>query len=378
MRILFVASLHHPEALQAAIAATPPGQPPPLFPPSMGQHLWDKALRKRGHITDVFYRNIPFFGGVHSLRHTQGITPGKLIAALASRVPPEVNPDYRLRNRRLIEQAREFAPDVLWLVGDNSVIVPDTLAAIKRETGCKLVYSTGVSPIVFARPIEKRAARLYDLVLVNDYYHGIQWLELGASRMECLPISACDPDFHHPYDLSPEERAAYACDVGFVGTLVPDNLYRRRVQALEALRDFDLGIWSVHEVPPSLRPFVRGRALGESMLRVLSAAKITINTHGDFMRYGGNMRTFEAAGVGVFQIADDLPGTCQWFTPGETIVTYSDEDDLQTKVAYYLAHDAEREALARRARDHAYAHHTYDQRMARVEELVSSLQLMAG
>jgi spore maturation protein CgeB len=145
------------------------------------------------------------------------------------------------------------------------------------------------------------------------------------------------------------------------------------VEALEALRDFDLGIWSVHDVPPALRPHVRGRALGEEMLKILSAAKITINVHGDFMRYGGNMRTFEAASAGVFQIADDLPGTRQWFREGKTIVTFKDLDDLRTKVAYYLAHEAERQAIAHQAQAHVYAHHTYDQRMAQVEALIDDL-----
>lgn len=373
MRFLFVASLHHPEVLQTAVANTPPGQAPPLFPPSMGQHLWDKALRKRGHTTAVFYRNLSAFGGgIQSHRHTERITPGKLLAAALQRFPPEANPDYQLRNRRLIEQARAFMPEVLWIVGDNTVIYPNTLAAIKRETGCTLLYSTGTSPIVFARPIERRAARLYDLVLVNDYYHGIQWLELGAPRMECLPISACDPDFHHPYTLTEAERKAYQCDIAFVGTLVPDQLYSRRVAALAALRDFDLGIWSVHEAPASLRGQVRGQALGEDMLDVLSAARIAINVHGDFMRYGGNMRLFEAAGAGVFQIVDDLPGIHQWFTESDTVVTYRDAADLCQKARYYLDHDAEREALARRAREHVYAHHTYDQRMARVEALLAA------
>lgn len=373
MRILFVASLHHPEAFQKAIEATPPGQEPPLFPPSMGQHLWDKALRKRGHITDVFYRNMPAVGGLKSERHTERLTPGKLLAGAMNRLPPETNPEYRRRNRRLLEKAADFKPDVVWLVGDNRVIYPETLSALKQETGCKLVYSTGISPIVFSQPIERRAARLYDLVLVNDYYHGIQWLELGAKRMECLPISACDPDFHHPYELTEAERQAYQCDIAFVGTLVPDNLYSQRVAALEALRDFDLGIWSVHDVPASLKPNFRGYALGEDMLEVFSAAKMTVNIHGDFMRYGGNMRLFEAAGVGIFQIADDLPGTHQWFTEGETIVTFRDADDLRAKVAYYLAHDAERQAIAHRAQAHVYQNHTYDQRMAQVEALIAAL-----
>jgi spore maturation protein CgeB len=373
MRILFVASLHHPDNLQAAIAATPPGGKPPLFPPSQQQHMWDKAMRKRGHITDVFYRNLPTIGQHKAQRHSEKLTPGKILMGLLNRVPAEANPDFRLRNRRLLEKVRDFKPDVLWLSGDNRVIYPDTLAAIKRDSGCKIIYSTGISPIVFSLPIERRAARLYDLVLVNDFYHGVQWLELGARHMECLPNSACDPDFHHPYTLTDAERKAYTCDIAFVGTLVPDNLYSLRVQALEALRDFDLGIWSVHDVPASLKSNFRGYALGEDMLEVFSAAKITVNLHGDFMRYGGNMRLFEAAGVGIFQIADDLPGVRQWFTEGETIVTYRDLDDLRTKVAYYLEHDAERQAIASRAQAHVYANHTYDQRMARVEERIATL-----
>ncbi len=374
MRFLFVASLHHPEALAQAVAATPAGARPPLFPPSMAQHFYEKELVRRGHTLEVFYRNLPAWGGgVRSQRHSAGLTPGKIVGALARRIRPQLNPDIRTRNARLLARAREMRPDVLWIVGDNTVIYPETIAAIKRETGCIVVYASGTSPIVFSHAMERQAARLYDLVLVNDFYHGVQWLELGAARMECLPIAATDPDFHHPYALTPEEAAAYQCDIAFVGTLVPNNLYSRRVEALEALRDFDLGIWSVHDVPPSLRAHVRGAALGQQMLRVLSGARLTINTHGDFMRYGGNMRLFEAAGVGVVQIADDLPGNHQWFTPGENIVTYSDNADLRAKVADLLARPDERAALAERARAHVYAHHTYSQRVDRLETLLAEI-----
>ncbi|MCA0454186.1 MAG: glycosyltransferase [Chloroflexi bacterium] len=374
MRILFVAALHHPEVLQAAIAATPAGEQPPLFPTSAAQHFWEKALKKRGHVVDVFYRNLPAWGGeLKSQRYTNRWTPARVATAIAYRIPPEFNPEYRLRNQRLIDKAREFKPDWLWMTGDNTVITASTLAQIKAETGCKVIYATGTSPIVFSRPVERKAAPLYDLVIVNDYYHGIQWLELGAKHMDCMPMVACDPAFHHPYPLTHEQRRAFTCDIAFVGTLIPDNLYSQRIQALEALHDFDLGVWSVHEVPSSLRPKARGGALGEDMLEVLSAAKMTINTHGDFMRYGGNMRLFEAAAVGVFQIADNLPGVQRWFTEGETIITYNDLDDLRAKVHYYLDHDTEREHIVQRAREHVYTHHTYTQRVERLEALVSSI-----
>jgi spore maturation protein CgeB len=54
-------------------------------------------------------------------------------------------------------------------------------------------------------------------------------------------------------------------------------------------------------------------------------------------------------------------------------VTFRDADDLREKVAYYLSHDVEREAIAHCAQEYVYQHHTYDQRMARVEALLTAL-----
>jgi spore maturation protein CgeB len=108
------------------------------------------------------------------------------------------------------------------------------------------------------------------------------------------------------------------------------------------------------------------------MLKILSAAKLCFNTHGDFVFYGGNLRLFEVAGAGVAQIAEDLPGTRAWF-PNDTIIVYIDHADLRAKVGAILRDDAGREAMAARARAHVYAHHTYDVRAARFEELMKEL-----
>jgi spore maturation protein CgeB len=105
------------------------------------------------------------------------------------------------------------------------------------------------------------------------------------------------------------------------------------------------------------------------MLKILSASKISLNVHGDFMRYGGNMRLFEAAGAGSFQLVDDRPGVREWFTPGEHLVIYNSLDDLRDKVTYYLAHPDERERIAAAGRAHALAHHTYEQRLAQLEDV---------
>ena len=369
MRILFVASLTHVEQLKQAVANTPPGQTAPLFPSSMKEHFYERALRRRGHELAVFWRE----RSSRNPRFRAGFTPAKAAQALVQRLPPQLNPQVHQRNRQLLQMVEEFRPDVLWLVAGNRVILPETLASIRQRHNCQLLYVGGESPLVFDYTLDNQAASLWDLALVNDYYHCFQLRELGTRQAISLPVTAMDPDFHFPRPLDDRRRAALACDVAFVGTLLPDHIYGERVRALAALRDFDPGIWSVHDLPPVLRPFLRGEALGEAMLDIVSAAKLTVNPHGQTMQYGGNMRLFEAAGVGTLQITDDRPGVDKWFTPGENILTFRDEADLRDKVAYFLAHDDEREEMARRAREHVLAHHRYDQRVEQVEALLAAL-----
>ena len=373
MRFLIVGPIHHHDEYARAVRAAPPDQPP-LFPPSQAHYFYVKALRALGCEVEAFHFTASvLFGGLELIRLSEfgGSLGGKVRAALPRF--PRLSPEYRARNRRLVETARRLRPDVVWVVGGSNLILPETLAALKA-LGATLMYSTGTSPVVFALPNERKAARLFDLVVTNDFYHAVQWLELGAPRAEALPFTACDPDMHHPYALNPDEQQAYRCEVAFVGTLLPEALYSRRVRALEALRDFDLGVWSVHPVPASLQPFYRGKALGETMLRVLCAARIVVNPHGDFMRWGGNMRLFEASGCGVFQIADDLPGIGHWFKVGEEIVTYRDPDHLRDLVKHYLAHDDARRAIAAAGQARAYADHTYRRRTEQLLAWLAALR----
>ena len=377
-RLLVIASLHHPEELAAESAqASAAGRQAPLFPRSMELYAWGRAFRKAGFEIEVFWRNLPGYGrrdigGLRNDVFRSGLSAGKLLTALGQRIPPRFQPDLRRRNQLLLAQARRFKPDLIWLAGGNREILPATLERLKREHQCKLLFVHGDSPIVFASPNECQAAPLYDLTLVNDLYHGAQWRELGAKHVECLPYSSIDPELHKPQPMSdaPQDKL---CDIGFVGTLAPSKLYSERVAALESLRDFDLGIWSVHDVPPSLQPHYRGYALGDGMLRALSSVKICINTHGDSMRYGVNLRLFECAALGTFQIVDDRPGVARHFSVGEHLVTFSDHADLRDKARYYLAHEKERREMAAAAREHALAHHRVDQRLARALELLREL-----
>lgn len=92
------------------------------------------------------------------------------------------------------------------------------------------------------------------------------------------------------------------------------------------------------------------------------------------MRYGGNLRLFEACGAGAFQITDDRPGVREWFVPGEHLVTYRDPGHLRQLTAFHLDRDAERLRIAAEGRLHVLSRHTYAHRMQRLVDLISEIR----
>jgi hypothetical protein len=338
----------------------------PLFPVSQAHHFWVKALRRLGHHCAVFWRSTGAGPWTRrSALHMSGrLTASRILNALAV-AGPNLNPLVQRRNRALLASAARFEPHVVVLVGGNDVVLPATLAALRGRHGARIVYASGTSPVVFSHAIEREAAPLYDLVVVNDLYHAIQWRELGAARAEVLPLSAIDPEFHHPGGTTQDNGR-----VVFVGTLVPERLYGERIAALLALSDYPLDIWSVHAVPSSLAPFHRGAALGDEMIDVLRHAAIAINPHGNFMRFGGNMRLFEACGVGALQIVDDRPGVKEWFAVGDHLLAYRSSAHLQELAGECLNDAAERRRIGRAGCAHVHAHHTYEHRMRRLVDLI--------
>ncbi|MBK8030917.1 MAG: hypothetical protein IPK17_15775, partial [Chloroflexi bacterium] len=118
-------------------------------------------------------------------------------------------PGWAAQNMSLLAKARLPPRCALWMVGDNAVIVPETLAG--DQTRARLqVDLPAASPIVFSQPIDNtRRRRGSRILLASDYYHGMQWLELGAKRMEYLPLSAATPTFI-THMRSPTRSAAVA------------------------------------------------------------------------------------------------------------------------------------------------------------------------
>lgn len=77
-------------------------------------------------------------------------------------------------------------------------------------------------------------------------------------------------------------------------------------------------------------------------------------------------RTFEVPGAGGFLLTEWADNLDRYYIPGREIEVFHNLDELADKIRYYLAHPAERDAIAQAGYERTCAEHTYDRRLAEV------------
>jgi hypothetical protein len=93
--------------------------------------------------------------------------------------------------------------------------------------------------------------------------------------------------------------------------------------------------------------------------------------HGLFYQCKG--RLFHAVGAGALALNDYFPELEEMFDIGREIVTYrfGNPDEMEDKLRYYLAHDVERERIARAGYERGRKQHTF---VARIQQIFERLR----
>lgn len=81
-------------------------------------------------------------------------------------------------------------------------------------------------------------------------------------------------------------------------------------------------------------------------------------------------RHFEVPACGTFEITQDADDMRDYYILGKEIVTYEDNADLVKKIRYYLAHDAEREAIALRGYERTVRDHSTERRFEDIFRMI--------
>jgi spore maturation protein CgeB len=177
----------------------------------------------------------------------------------------------------------------------------------------------------------------------------------------------------YDHRLVPSPSRLRTPQVTFIGAR-----YQEREDVLTFLHEHDVPVlafgrdWSSHPVDrlrtwrigtptvPAERDVSRAEAYD-----VMSASAATLNLHGD--QDGFTMRTFEAAGVGAVQLIDraDVAGL---YEPGTEVLPWTSREELAELCRRALAEPAWSARIREAARSRTLAEHTFDHRVAVLED----------
>ena len=168
-------------------------------------------------------------------------------------------------------------------------------------------------------------------------------------------------------------------DVSFVGSVSVDHL--QRIALLEAVAQrYDLKLWgSRPDFLPRSSPLHRcfqGEVWGADMYQVLRRSRITLNSHIDMAgNEAGNMRLFEATGVGAFLLTDFKDNLDTLFAPDQEVAVWRSIDDCLKVIGRMIGDDNGRAAIARAGQARTLSQHTYRHRTAEILWFVEGVRV---
>lgn len=253
----------------------------------------------------------------------------------------------------LLAQIEDFRPDLI-LNQDAFHVDTRLIRRIKTIAAATIIGQVGIEP----SPGEDWSA--YDL-MISQLPTTVEWFRKRGIRAEVNHLGF-DPVVLERLPVTTEAPV----DISFVGTISDDH--RQRIALLEAVaRRYQLKLWGTipRTLPPSspLHGCFQGEVWGADMYQVLRRSKITLNSHIDLAgREAGNMRLFEATGVGTFLLTDFKDNLYTLFEPDREVAVWRAVDDCLKTIERYLGDTGGRTAVAQAGQAKTHREHTYRHR----------------
>lgn len=283
----------------------------------------------------------------------------------------------RLSNRALTRRLYDDDWDILLSI-QGHIRADDIRALRSRRPSLRVVLWWG--DILTANG-HKRIRELFqhvDLVM-NSYAGDVRTLLAeGITNVYHFPF-AVHPAFHCHVKPTSRDRRRFGSEVSFVGGGYPARC--ELIRYLNAHLHTPVRVWG--------RGWNHCRGVGSrgplslaESLKVYACSKLSLNLHHADTDDGFNMKFFEIPAAGGFQLCDWQPELGR-IPAGQALASYHDREDALEKIRYYLAHDEERLAAARKVRTLMLEHNTYAQQFVALFEAmglagVASSQIPSG
>ncbi|MBW1783331.1 MAG: glycosyltransferase [Deltaproteobacteria bacterium] len=268
-------------------------------------------------------------------------------------------------NIRLMQRVLDFRPDAILGIAQSPMVNPEILIKL-RKAGIILCFWFVEDYRIFE--YWKSYAPFFNhyfTIQKDPFWEKLK--EMGCHNFYYLP-AAFDDSYRNGNTVPQPE-----INVSFVGAPYPN-----RVHFFSQLKRRDFQIyghrWEEHNTGPVV---IGDRWVSDNEAKsIYQRSLVNINLHssscpesfgdGDFV----NPRTFELAGMGVFQLTDMRQLLPLHFDLKEELVTLNSWEDMKRAIDYFLEHETERSAFAKRVQARVLRDYTYKKR---AEEIVNIL-----
>ena len=115
-----------------------------------------------------------------------------------------------------------------------------------------------------------------------------------------------------------------------------------------------------------------GVGFDKEVYAIYQNSKINLNISLHCIETGIPQRVFDVLAAGGFLLTNYQEELERYFTPGKDLVVFHNQEELNELVEYYLAHDVEREEIAKNGQRTVWEKHNYIMRMKQVMTILDS------
>jgi len=254
----------------------------------------------------------------------------------------------------------------------HDFLTPNQVDEIKKNRNIKIV-------LWFPDPIGQIHRGMfmnanYDVLFFKDkYICQILKNELNLNA-EYLP-ECCNPKYHRIVEINEQDILKYGCDITTAGNLPTNRI--RLFEQIAQCNNYNIKLWG-NKAPHwanvnKINSFIKNEFVANiEKSKAFRAAKIVINNLRISEVEGTNVRTFEIAACGGFQITTFRQGIYELYNEDE-LITYKSFNELIEKIDYYLSNPNERELISKKAFIRTQSEHTYNKRLEQMFEKINNI-----
>ncbi len=268
--------------------------------------------------------------------------------------------------RILLEQIREFKPDVVYCI-DINFLNKQLVRRVKKLT-----------PVLvgqIASPLPPKSFYIeYDHIFSAHPKQVNHFKKLGISS-SWLPLAFEQDHLKHFEHQGWPQRSR---DVTFVGSFGRHQASTGPLMKAVAKLVPTLEIFTFAPLSQlkrlGLDKLLKGKAWGFDMHRIFAESKVVINRHGQVADgYAVNYRLFEATSMGAILVTEEGKNISELFEPGVEVLTYRTLEEAAEKVKMALDDYPKWSAVAKAGQKRTLENHTFYNRAAQISKTLEEL-----